>query len=73
MRRAQGILRRWKEETAKDPSVAPFEYLLDLQYKKYQSLCFWSYETPLSKGKWLFEKIKDPQADLTGSKTGTVS
>lgn len=59
--RAQGILRRWKEEEAKDTStskVAPLLYLIDHEYHQYLNICFWCHEKPLTKGKWLLQKIE---------------
>lgn len=58
--RAQGILKRWREEKKRDTEqskVAPLMYLIDLEYKNYLKLCYWCYETPLTKGPWLRQKI----------------
>jgi hypothetical protein len=62
--RAQGILRRWQEQKEKDTDsskVAPLTYLLDYEYKQYLKLCFWCFEKPLTKGKWLLQKIEIDQ------------
>jgi hypothetical protein len=59
--RAQGILKRWKQQKELDTDsskVAPLMYLIDLEYKKYQELCFWCFEKPLTKGAWLRQEIK---------------
>jgi hypothetical protein len=60
MKRAQGILKRVKEERLKDTEhskTAPIMYVIDLEYKKYLALCYWCYETPLKKGEWLRQEI----------------
>lgn len=62
MKRAQGILKRWKEQVELDKTTtssvtAPLTYLLELEYKKYVDLCYWCYETPLSYSKWLSQDI----------------
>ena len=60
MKRAQGILARYKEEQKKDTEqskVAPLDVIIDLQYNKYKSLCYWCNETPLKKGEWLRQII----------------
>ena len=61
MERAKGILKVYKSELKKDnehTKTAPLEYIIDLQYKKYLDVCFWCNETPLKKGAWLRQEIK---------------
>lgn len=60
MLRAQGILKRWQEEKLKDTDhdhVAPLEYVMELQYKKYTEICYWCHEKTLIYSKWLSQKI----------------
>jgi hypothetical protein len=58
---AQGIKKRWELEKINDNDnnkIAPLSYLIELEYKKYKELCFWTYQKPLSKGKWLLQIIE---------------
>ena len=61
---AQGIKKRYELEKLKDSEnnkVSPLTYLIDLEYKKYKELCFWTYQKPLSKGKWLLQQIEEAE------------
>jgi len=47
MKRAQGIKLRWEKEKQKDSEnskIAPLQYLIELEYKKYRHLCFYCHE-----------------------------
>ena len=58
---AQGIKRRWELEKMKDTEnskIAPLSYLIDSLYRDYKKLCFYTYQNPLPKGKWLLQIIK---------------
>ena len=62
MKRVQGIKLRWELEGKRDTNtsqVAPLNFLIDLEYKKYLKLCFWCYEKPLDKDKWLLQNIEE--------------
>lgn len=62
MLRAQGIKKRWEEIRKRDTrTTAPLMTVLELQYQKYRSICFWSCENPLSFGKWLCQPIEEVQ------------
>jgi hypothetical protein len=60
MRRAQGILKRWKEFKASDTEQSktiPIMQFLEYQYKRYKELCDRCNELPKPFGKWLLEPI----------------